>query len=68
MNFNNIKLAIDNQRSISIAQHFEGDEMVINEIALIDESGLNEPIRFPPDVWSLLTELKRFLKKESGNV
>lgn len=51
MKRNNVKLEISKGLYLSIAQHFdESGEMVCNEMALIDESGVQEPLQFIPNL------------------
>ena len=47
--FNNVKLKLKNGALLSIAQHYdENGEMLCNEMAVITENVVGEPVEFAP--------------------
>jgi hypothetical protein len=63
MKRNNVKLKLKNGALLSIAQHYDDSgEMLCNEMALIDASGVNDPIEFDPYLDDFMGALQRIIK------
>ena len=63
MKRNNVKLKLNEKQTLSIAQHFDDSgEMLCNEMALIDASGVNDPIEFDPYLDDFMGALQRIIK------
>ena len=63
MKRNNVKLKLTNGALLSIAQHYDDSgEMLCNEMALIDASGVNDPIEFDPYLDDFMGALQRIIK------
>lgn len=55
MKRNNIKLEISKGIYVSIAQHFDDNgEMLCNEMAVVTQTGLQEPLPFIPNISDFL--------------
>ena len=63
MKFNNIKLKLQNGATLSLAQHFdESGEMLCNEMAIITESGVSEPLPFEPNLAAFMAACTNAMK------
>ena len=65
MKMNNVKLEIYKGVYLSIAQHCdESGEMICNEMALINENGLQEPLQFIPNLSDFMKCVSETIKGE----
>ena len=64
MKMNNIKLKLANGSTLSIAQHYEGGEMVCCEMAVIDQKGTNEPLFFFPNLSDFMKTVSQAIQRE----
>ena len=57
---NNIKLKFGmDDRELSIVQHYEGNNLIVNELAVIDSIGVCDPVIFDCDVVSFLAAISK---------
>ena len=63
--FNNVKLKLKNGALLSIAQHFdENGEMLCNEMSVITEKGVSDPLPFYPNVSDFMKTFSQVMQGE----
>jgi hypothetical protein len=64
MKMNRIKLKLNEKQTLSIVQKYddENGDLLCNEMALIDASGVNDPIPYGPYLDDFMGALQRIIR------
>ena len=66
MKRNNVKLKLNEKQTLSIAQHYDDSvELLCNEMAVITEKGVSEPLPFYPNVSDFMKTFSQIMQGES---